>query len=163
MQYWNPGQSSGNHGKGECHELFSGDHGRARGQPRLLQLLDCESVRSCSLCKAQDRPIILEDMCNCKGGDDLAGHATACRAIQHFVTRDIQTYTGKEKPLTLDQKRKGWKATGVFQGKQANERLICRDCIRRQEDVSELAAFYKKCGEEAQSDREMNFYEILCN
>ena len=117
-------------------------------------------MRNCSLCQAIDHPIILEDMCNCQGGEDLAGHATGCKAIQHFVTRNIKAHSG---PIPSLMKRHGWKELGNFQGKPAIERLLCRTCIRKQDEVIEIDAYKKKCGKEAEEGTDMGMYQILCN
>jgi hypothetical protein len=117
-------------------------------------------VRACSLCNAQDHPLILPDYCNCQGGNDLAGHATGCKSIEHFVTRDIREHKG---PVPLAMKRKGWAELGIFQGKQAIQRLLCRTCIRKQDDVIEIEAYKLKMGKELEEGTDMDMYHILCN
>lgn len=117
-------------------------------------------MRCCSLCDAKDYPLILPDYCNCKGGDDIAGHAQGCRAIQHFVAKDIKEHKG---PIPLAMKRKGWTELGIFQGKQAIQRLLCRKCIRQQDEVIEIDAYKAKCGREAEEGTDMDMYQILCN
>lgn len=114
-------------------------------------------LRVCALCQAKDHPVILEDRCNCTSGDDLAGHATGCSSIQHFVAKDI-----KQTHLTPALERKGWRNAGIFQGKTAIVRLLCRDCIRKQDEVIEIEAYRKKCGQEAEGETAMDMYQILC-
>ena len=117
-------------------------------------------MRACSLCGANDYPVILADHCNCQGGDDLAGHAQGCRSIQHFVAVDKKWHAGV---VSSAMKRQGWIEAGIFQGKKAIERFLCRTCIRKQDEVIEIEQYKKKCGQEAESTTEMNYHQILCS
>lgn len=122
-------------------------------------------MRCCCLCGVQDYPVIQPDHCNCKGGDDLAGHATGCRAIQHFVTKDIKKHKKKSPndPIPLALRKQGYSDAGIFQGLTAIERLLCRTCIRKQDEVIEIEQYKLKCGQEAESTTEMNYHQILCS
>lgn len=114
-------------------------------------------MRACSLCGAKDRPQVLSDQCNkgCQGN-----HVDGCNAVQHFVARDIRHHEG---PLTQVMKRKGWAELGIFQGKKAIQRFLCRNCIRQQDEVIEIEQYKLKVGKEAEQGSELNMYQILCN
>jgi len=114
-------------------------------------------MRCCSLCGAKDYPQVFPDQCSRNCGTH---HVDGCTAIQHFVAKDIKQHVG---PIATAMQRKGWAALGIFQGKQAIQRLLCRTCIRKQDEVIEIDAYKKKCGKEAEEGTDMGMYQILCN
>lgn len=114
-------------------------------------------MRACSLCGAKDYPQILSDQCTCGNQGD---HATDCSAVQHFVVKDIRRHEG---PVTQAMQRKGWTELGIFQGKKAIQRLLCRTCVRKQDDVIEIEAYKRKVGKELEEGSDMDMYQILCN
>ena len=116
-------------------------------------------MRRCSVCNILDRAEVLEEAkCNCQGGD-IFGHTTECQKIAHFVVRNIKPHEG---PLTQKMRRQGWQEwPRGLRGKPAVARLICRDCIRKTEEVADIAAFKKKVSEELDESKPLNMYQIL--
>jgi hypothetical protein len=116
-------------------------------------------MRNCSLCHAPDRPELNDDAkCNCPGGD-IFGHTNDCQKIEHFVQKDIRL---REGALTKRLMAKGWTERGKpFKGKPAMERLICLNCIRKQDEVERVIQFQKRKAEELNPDKVHTMYQIL--
>lgn len=93
-------------------------------------------------------------------GGELSGHTETCQSVQHFVVREIKWFEGV---ISRAMAAKGWQSLGMFQGKISIQRVICRNCVRKQEDVTEIDAYKRKKGLEAEGDPEMTLYQILCN
>lgn len=118
-------------------------------------------MRSCSLCHAPDRPELNEEArCNCDGGDIL-GHTNDCQRIEHRVLLDIRPHVG---PITKKLIAKGWKERPRgFNGKPALERLICIQCVRRQDDIDEMVRFRQRKIDEFDPNKTETMYQILCD
>lgn len=118
-------------------------------------------MRNCSLCHIEDRPQFTTELCNCKGGDVL-GHNPECKSLEHLVRRVYQ-FVPKDFMLTPAYAAKGWRVKGIFQGKQAIERFLCRPCIVAAEEILEIDRYRKKVAEEVEGQPEMSMYQVLCS
>lgn len=115
------------------------------------------SMRECSLCAAADYHQVLPDLCSCGGREN---HANGCNAVQHYVVRDIKHHDGV---ITAAMAKKGWAALGLFLGKPAVQRFLCRQCMRRQEEITEIEQYRKKKGQELEQGQNIGMYQVLCN
>jgi hypothetical protein len=113
-------------------------------------------MRKCSLCSAHDRPELNGEKCTCSRQGECLGHSEDCRSIEHFVKKDIRF--GE---LTKHLQAKGWTSRGLWQGKQALQRLLCTPCIRSQAEIDEIDKYRRKLAEAAEP-QEQNMYHILC-
>lgn len=116
-------------------------------------------MRNCSLCHVADRPELNDEAkCNCQGGD-IFGHLSDCQKIEHYVQKDIRPLEGA---LTKRLIAKGWTERGkTFKGKPAMERLICLQCIRKQDEIETVILFKKRKAEELNPDKVPTIYQIL--
>ncbi len=117
-------------------------------------------MRQCLKCRVEDKPIIDPDSCNCTGGEGAYGHASSCAGITHYVAKHIK-FRGPE--FTKAMSRDGWTDLGLFQGKAAMYKLLCRPCIRKVEEVTEIDAYRKKKGIELEQGTQMGMYNVLCS
>jgi len=114
-------------------------------------------MRNCALCNAPDSLYIEIDLCNCRGESE---HSEGCAAVQHFVVCEIRHHQGI---VSRAMQAQGWEIRGTFQGKQAIQRLSCRNCIRKQAEIVEIDAYRRRKGIEAEGESEMTVYQVLCN
>ena len=113
----------------------------------MLALAKAE-VRECSVCHVPDAPTRHVDL-DSEWIDD------------HSVTVELR-WLKKKDEVSPQDKARGWKLyQGLFQGKPAMQRFICRPCLNSQTIVRK--DFEKKAASELRKVNDQGFYAVLCD
>lgn len=119
-------------------------------------------MRVCKLCGIEDRPQLSGENCECGQSGDVLGHTAECKAIHHFVAPDWIILVNE---LEFTQRKLAAKGYQFVQkhGRQIAERLICRNCIRKQTELRLQRADYEEQAKKAEMGGKKTLYQVLCS
>ena len=110
-------------------------------------------IRRCAVCDVQDEPMR-------HVAPDFTGLDGATWIDDHTVTVELRWL--KKAELNPQDAARGWKLyPGLFQGKPAMQRFICRPCLNSQAIVRK--DFEKKAASELRKVNDQSFYMVLCD
>jgi hypothetical protein len=90
------------------------------------------------------------------------GHTAGCGRVEHFV-QDQWKFVAKNFVLAPSFQKRGFSGPVIRQGKMTITRLICSNCIRKQDEIDELKRHVRKVALEAEGVPSMNMYQILAS
>lgn len=111
-------------------------------------------------CGAEDRAQPSGDVCNCKGGDVLGGHDPGCRAVEHYVAKEILPVKNLADFEARQLKRKGYTYSEDYQ-RPHGFRFTCRMCLRKAGEIADIQRELQKARESA-SGGNLTSHQIYC-
>lgn len=133
-------------------------------------------MRLCAQCGAEDKPWYVDAACTCGSERRDAElppaerHAPNCRCVEHEVVqfpvrmaRQDLSFGADGKPqLSMRHKRDGW--TLLQDGpKFYRVKLLCRNCIGKQEEIAARQREYKQCCKAAQGVETKSYAQMLAS
>lgn len=118
-------------------------------------------MRKCELCGIDDRPHLSGEDCKCNHSGTIIGHHEDCPAVHHYVAPDWVILRNE---LEFSQRKlaaKGYTYKAKH-GRHVAERLICRQCIRKETEKRLMRADYEDQAKKAEHGTSKTMYQILC-
>ena len=122
-------------------------------------------MRVCAQCQSPDRPHVdPSERCTC--GTDTHEHAPDCRALTHevvlFPVRMSPLALTYDKKLPAKWIQRGWH---LWQDGQRfyRRKMLCRDCIGKQETQQAFARDYQKACKKARGSDDMTYAQAIAS